>query len=49
MQTNNGISFIGQNIIVVAIVGLLMFIYVLFLVRKRFRKNFLHNPEKKPK
>lgn len=49
MQTDNGISFIGQNILLIGIVGLVMFIYVLFLVRKRFRKNFLHDPEEKSK
>lgn len=49
MQDTNGIDFIGQNLIAIGVIGLLMFVYLLFLVRKRWRKGFLHDEEKKHK
>lgn len=48
MQSNEGIDFIGQNLIAIGIIGLLMFVYLVFLIRKRWRKGFLHDSEKKP-
>jgi len=48
MQSNDGIDFIGQNLIAIGVIGLLMFVYLIFLVRKRWRKGFLHDVDKKP-
>lgn len=48
MQSNEGIDFIGQNLIAIGIIGLLMFVYLVFLIRKRWRKGFLHDSGKKP-
>jgi hypothetical protein len=46
MQNNDSFSFIGMNLITIAVIGLLMFVYLIFLVRKRWRKGFLHDRKK---
>ena len=46
---NQGMDFIGQNLIAIGIIGLLMFIYLILLIRKRWKRGFLHDQERKPK
>jgi hypothetical protein len=46
MQTSEGVDFIGQNLIAIGIIGLLMFIYIVLLIRKRWKKGFLHDSDK---
>lgn len=42
-------SFIGLNLIVILVVGLIIFAYLVMLIRKRWKNNFLHQPIDKPK
>jgi hypothetical protein len=46
---NEGFDFIGQNVIAIGAIGLLMFVYIVLLVRKRWKKDFLHDNKKKEK
>ncbi len=46
-QSQEGLDFIAQNILAIGIIALLMFVYLVFLVRKRWRKGFLHDTDKK--
>ncbi len=43
MQNSQGITFLGENLIAIGGIGLLMFVYVIFLVRKRWKKGFMHD------
>ena len=36
------VSFVAQNILLVGGLGLLVFIFFVFLTRKRWKANFLH-------
>jgi hypothetical protein len=45
--TNEGVTFLGLNIIVIGAIGLLIFGYLVLLIRKRWRENFLHKVEEK--
>ena len=45
MQNSQGISFLGENLIAIGVIGLLMFVYLVLLVRKRWKKGFLHDKE----
>lgn len=35
-------SFVGQNLLLVGVVGLLIFVFFIFLTKKRWKANFLH-------
>ena len=48
MQTTDGVDFLGKNILAISAIVLVMFVYVIFLIRKRWRRNFLHDNEKIP-
>ena len=39
------VSFVGQNLLLVGVVGLLIFIFFVMLTRKRWKANFLHPPD----
>lgn len=39
------VSFVGQNLLLIGIVGLLIFVFFLLLTRKRWKANFLHPPD----
>jgi Flp pilus assembly protein CpaB len=41
------VQFVGLNIIVIAVVLLLLFGYLVLLIRKRWKANFLHPVEPK--
>ncbi len=45
MQDSQGITFLGENLIAIGIIGLLMFVYLVFLVKKRWKKGFMHDKE----
>ncbi len=49
MQNSEGVTFLGENLIAIAAIGLLMFVYLVLLVRKRWKKGFLHEKEVKKK
>ncbi|MGA9120883.1 MAG: hypothetical protein WB699_16070 [Bacteroidota bacterium] len=47
MESNDVLDFILQNLIAIGVIGLLMFVYLIFLVRKRWKKGFLHDTDDK--
>lgn len=42
-------NFLGLNIILIGIVALVIFGYLILLIRKRWKKNFLHDVDDKEK
>jgi hypothetical protein len=48
-QDSDATSAILQNIIIIGAVGLAIFAYLLFLIRKRWKKGFLHEVDQKKK
>jgi hypothetical protein len=48
IQSPEGVDFLGLNFIAIGGMGLLIFVYLVLLIRKRWKQNFLHQaPEKK--
>ena len=48
IQSPESVDFLGLNFIAIGGIGLLIFIYLVLLIRKRRKQNFLHKtPEKK--
>ncbi len=43
------VSFVGMNLILIAGIGLLIFIYFVLLIRKRWQQGFLHPDDSKKK
>jgi hypothetical protein len=48
-QDSEGVNFIGLNIILISVVALAIFAYLVMLIRKRWKKGFLHDAEEGPK
>ena len=48
-QDSQGVNFIGLNIILLGVVALAIFAYLVMLIRKRWKKGFLHDVEDGPK
>jgi hypothetical protein len=48
-QESQGVNFIGLNIILIGVVALVIFAYLVMLIRKRWKKGFLHDVEGGPK
>jgi hypothetical protein len=48
-QQSEGVNFIGLNIILIGVVALAIFAYLVMLIRKRWKKGFLHDAEGGPK
>ncbi len=48
-QDAESTNFVLQNILVIAVVGLAIFGYLVLLIRKRWKQNFLHTPDDKQK
>jgi len=48
-QQSEGVNFIGLNIILISVVALVIFAYLVMLIRKRWKKGFLHDAEEGPK
>ena len=48
-QDPEGVSYIGLNIIVISVVALAIFAYLVMLIRKRWKKGFLHDAQVGPK
>ena len=44
IQSPEGVDFLGMNFIAIAGIGLLIFVYLVLLIRKRWKQNFLHQP-----
>lgn len=42
MDEPDSVTFLGLNLLLIAGVGLLIFIYLVLLIRKRWKANFLH-------
>jgi len=48
IQSPEGVDFLGLNFIAIGGIGLLIFVYLVLLIRKRWKQNFLHQaPDKK--
>jgi hypothetical protein len=48
IQSPEGVDFLGLNFIALGGIGLLIFVYLVLLIRKRWKQNFLHQaPAKK--
>ena len=47
IQSPEGVDFIGMNFIAIGGIGLLIFVYLVLLIRKRWKQNFLHQPPEK--
>ena len=48
IQSSEGVDFLGLNFIAIGGIGLLIFVYLVLLIRKRWKQNFLHqSPDKK--
>ena len=48
-QNPEGVNFIGLNIILIGVVALAIFAYLVMLIRKRWKKGFLHDTQVRPK
>jgi hypothetical protein len=48
-QQSEGVNFIGANIILISVVALAIFAYLVMLIRKRWKKGFLHDVDRGPK
>ena len=48
-QNPEGVNFIGLNIILIGVVALAIFAYLVMLIRKRWKKGFLHDSQVRPK
>jgi hypothetical protein len=48
-STTDGLSFLTLNLLLIAGVFLLIFVYFLFLIRKRWKRGFLHHVDDKKK
>jgi hypothetical protein len=42
---NDSMSFIWQNVLLISAVFLVVFIYLVLIIRKRWKQNFLHVSE----
>ncbi|MBP1655261.1 MAG: hypothetical protein H6Q28_1817 [Bacteroidetes bacterium] len=42
---NDSMSFIWQNVLLISAVFLVIFIYLVLIIRKRWKQNFLHVSE----
>ena len=47
IQSPEGVDFLGLNFIAIGAIGLLIFVYLVLLIRKRWKQNFLHQPPEK--
>ena len=43
VQESPGISFLTLNFVLIGVVALVIFAYLVMLIRKRWKKNFLHD------
>jgi len=46
-QEPDTVSFVGMNLILIGVVGLLIFAYFVLLIRKRWKQGFLHHVDEK--
>ena len=46
-QEPDTVSFVGMNLILIGVVGLLIFGYFVLLIRKRWKQGFLHQVDEK--
>jgi hypothetical protein len=42
---SDSMSFVWQNVLLIAAVFLIIFIYLVLIIRKRWKQNFLHVSE----
>ncbi len=49
MDDPDSVTFLGMNLLLIAGVGLLIFIYLVLLIRKRWKANFLHPADSRKK
>jgi|WetSurMetagenome_2_1015567.scaffolds.fasta_scaffold112168_3 hypothetical protein len=48
-QDPQSINFLGMNIIIVGVFVLAAFAYLVIMIRKRWKRDFLHEADKKTK
>jgi hypothetical protein len=48
-QDPQSINFLGLNIIIAAVFVLAAFTYLVMMIRKRWKRNFVHESDKKPR
>ncbi|MEW6511566.1 MAG: hypothetical protein AB1428_11490 [Bacteroidota bacterium] len=48
-QDPQSVNFLGLNFILIGVVALVIFGYLVLLIRKRWKKNFLHDVDDKEK
>jgi hypothetical protein len=48
-QDPQSINFLGMNIIIVGVFVLAAFVYLVIMIRKRWKRDFLHEADKKTK
>lgn len=46
-QEPDTVSFVGMNLLLIGVVGLLIFAYFVLLIRKRWKQGFLHQVDEK--
>jgi hypothetical protein len=46
-QTSQDVSFLNLNVLLIGVVGLLVFAYLVMIIRRRWRSKFLHDKGKK--
>ncbi len=42
-------DFFRDNLLLIGILGIVIFGYLILLIRKRWKQNFLHRSQEKPK
>jgi hypothetical protein len=48
-QDPQSMNFLGLNIIIVGVFVLAAFAYLVIMIRKRWKRGFVHEPDKKAK
>ena len=48
-QDSQSVSFLGLNFILIGAVARVIFAYLVLLIRKRWKKNFLHDVDEEAK
>lgn len=46
VQTPEDVSFLNLNVLLIGVVGLLVFAYLVMIIRRRWRSKFLHERKK---
>ena len=47
-QTPQDVNFLNLNVLLIGVVGLIVFAYLLMIIRRRWKSKFLHEKTKDP-